>query len=89
MVCALYDEPDRDLRLYCIRNGNVAIILGGGGLKEVKAWQEDPKLSKEANAMIQVSEDIYQRIKEGDLRWSPDGKKLIGNLSFSEDEEED
>lgn len=89
LVCALYDEPDRNLRLYCIRNGNVAIILGGGGLKEVTAWQHDPKLSKEANAMIEVSEDIFQRLKEGDLRWSPDGKKLIGNLNFSEDEEDE
>lgn len=88
LVCALYDEPDRNLRLYCIRNGNVAIILGGGGLKEVAAWQDDPKLSKEANAMIEVSKDIYQRILEGDLKWSLDGKKIIGNLNFSEDEEE-
>jgi hypothetical protein len=89
LVCALYDEPDKNLRLYCIRYGSVAIILGGGGMKEVRAWQHDPKLSKEVNAMIKVSEDIFQRMKEGDLRWSPDGKKLIGNLNFSEDEEED
>jgi hypothetical protein len=30
-VCALYDDPDSKLRLYCIRYGKAAIILGGGG----------------------------------------------------------
>ena len=45
-VCALYDDPEYKLRLYCIRFANVAIILGGGGpkTKETKAWQDDKKL---------------------------------------------
>lgn len=49
-VCALYDEPDKDLRLYCIRYGKVAILLGSGGPKsrEIVAWQEDKKLTQEA-----------------------------------------
>lgn len=32
-VCALYDDPEKKLRLYCIRYGTTAIILGGGGVK--------------------------------------------------------
>ncbi len=43
-VVALYDTPEKHLRLYCIRLGNSIIILGGGGLKKVRALQEDPKL---------------------------------------------
>lgn len=88
-VCALYDEPDSKLRLYCIRYGNVAIILGGGGpkAKKIKAWQEDEKLEKEAKLMIRLSKDILNRIQAGDLEWSKDGRQLLGNLKISDDDE--
>lgn len=89
-VCALYDEPDSNLRLYCIRYGNVAIILGGGGPKpsEIIAWQQDGKLKSGAEKMIQVSKDIIERLQSGDLEWSKDGSQLIGNLIISDNEEE-
>lgn len=29
-VCALFDLPDKNLRLYCIRYNTQIIILGGG-----------------------------------------------------------
>lgn len=47
-VEALYDIPDKKLRLYCIRYGLQIIILGGGGEKpeNIKALQEDEKLKK-------------------------------------------
>lgn len=88
-VCALYDDPDSKLRLYCIRYGNVAIILGGGGPKPpgVEAWQDDEKLTLEAETMIQVSKDIMQRLHSGDLEWSKDGSQLLGNLTISDNEE--
>jgi hypothetical protein len=88
-VCALYDDPDRKLRLYCIRYGRCAIILGGGGPKhpDIKAWQENDKLALEAKTMIKVSKDITRRLKDGDLRWSPDGTQLIGDLTFSDNDE--
>ena len=34
LVCALFDIPNSNLRLYCIRFGNSLIILGGGGEKK-------------------------------------------------------
>jgi putative component of toxin-antitoxin plasmid stabilization module len=86
-VCALYDEPGSKLRLYCIRYGNVAIILGGGGPKTVKAWQDDSKLSSEVKRMIRVSKDILERIQSGDLEWSDDGSQLLGNLKISDNDE--
>ncbi len=89
-VCALYDDPDSKLRLYCIRYGNAAIILGGGGCKppDVIAWQDDDKLTQEANAMIKVSKDIIRRLNDGDLHWSSDGSQLLGNLTFTNEENE-
>lgn len=88
-VCALYDDPESKLRLYCIRYGNIAVILGGGGPKpeNIKAWQNDEKLTLEAETIIQISEDIMKRIHSGDLNWSKDGSKLLGNLTFSDNDE--
>jgi hypothetical protein len=88
-VCALYDDQDSRLRLYCIRYGSVAIILGGGGPKPpgVRTWQQDGQLKTEAERMIQVSKDIIERIEAGDLKWSADGTALLGNLKISDNEE--
>lgn len=89
-VCALYDDPDSKLRLYCIRYGNVAILLGGGGPKPpgTVAWQDNDILKREAETMIAVSKDIMKKLKEGELKWSPDGSQLVGNLNFSNNENE-
>lgn len=89
-VCALYDEPERDLRLFCIRYGSVAIILGSGGPKDegIKAWQEDEKLTLEASRMIAISKAILARIRDKELGWSDDGRQLTGNLNFSDNENE-
>lgn len=86
-VCALYDEPDRQLRLYCIRYGNLAIIVGGGGPKNVRAWQDDKKLTEQVGIMMRVSKDILRRLNNGDIEWSDDGRFLIGNLKFNDDGE--
>jgi putative component of toxin-antitoxin plasmid stabilization module len=48
-VCALYDEEDSNLRLYCIQYGSCLVIIGGGGnkSKNIRSFQEDPNLEKE------------------------------------------
>jgi len=81
-VCALFDMPEKNLRLYCIRLGMVAVILGGGGEKAegVISWQEDEKLSKAATLMIQYAKDIFDRMKAGEIYWSKDKTELEGNL---------
>lgn len=87
-VCALFDSPEKKLRLYCIRFGMVAVILGGGGEKkeDIRAWQDDEKLSKEANIMIEYAKDILQRMDDGDLYWSKDRTELEGNLKNYDNE---
>jgi hypothetical protein len=85
-VCALYDSPNRKLRLYCIRYGTTAILLGGGGSKNVRALQEDPKLKHENYLLRKISEIITNALIEGDLSWSNDGKLLMGKLILDEDE---
>ncbi|MBK7970266.1 MAG: hypothetical protein IPK08_15725 [Bacteroidetes bacterium] len=79
-VCALYDKENSSLRLYCIRYGTVAIVLGGGAVKPkaTRAWQDDPKLKHQAELMIKISADIMKRIRDKEINWSRDGRHLIG-----------
>ncbi len=87
-VCAFYDNPDSNLRLYCIRYGNCAVILGGGGPKpkSIRALQDDTKLTEENYRMRDISKIIMSALKEKDIRWSTDGMELIGDLKFTQNE---
>lgn len=90
LVCALYDDPDSNLRLYCLRFGKTAVILGGGGIKpkDIKAWQESPELSRQARLMIEVSKKLAERIKDKDIVWSLNQKDLIGDLDFNDEDDD-
>lgn len=87
-VCALFDTPEKNLRLYCIRFGNAVLVVGGGGHKpkSIKALQEDKKLTKENDYMRIVSQKIATRIKDRELTWSDDGNELLGDFNFYENE---
>ncbi len=89
LVCALYDKPNSNLRLYCIRFGMDLIVLGGGGMKpkSVRAYQEVPKLNEEAKIVKAISQAIYERQKDGELKFVNLGKEFSGNLKFGDDEE--
>lgn len=87
LVCALYDTPNSNLRLYCIRLGNAVIILGSGGYKPktIRALQEDAKLTQENYLLRQFSELLHQKILEGEIYWNGD-MELNGNLIIDTDE---
>jgi hypothetical protein len=74
-VVALYDQPRKNLRLYCIRFGASAVILGGGGLKrkDIRAYQEDPLLKRRAECMIKVSKLIREYMKNKEFILNEDG----------------
>ncbi len=88
-ICALYDNPDKKIRLYCIRYGSTTIILGGGGYKNVRALQDDPKLKHENYQLRKISNLITKAIKEGEIAWATDGKRLVGNLIIQDDEDDE
>lgn len=85
-VCALYDDPESNLRLYCIRYGNSLVILGSGGYKpkSIRKLQDDPKLKEENYFLREISALITERIKSGEILFSEDGTELFGNLEFQE-----
>ena len=88
LVCALFDVPNSNLRLYCIRFGNSLIILGGGGEKKktIKAFQEVDKLKEENYLLRKISAQIAERIKEKDITFSYDGTEITGELEFENNE---
>ncbi len=89
-VCALYDNPDSNLRLYCIRYGTALVVLGGGGNKpkNIRALQENPKLMKENYILREVSKTITERLKNKDIWFVNNYKDIEGELDFNTDENE-
>ena len=87
-VCALYDKPYSNLRLYCICYGTQLIIIGSGGHKPktIRALQEDKKLTKENTLIKQISQQITQRIKDKEIRFTPDYLDFTGDLSFNDED---
>jgi hypothetical protein len=88
-VCALYDIPKSNLRLYCIRYGSQIIILGSGGpkAKNLRALQEDQKLTETNYFLKWLSNQITQRIIGKEITFINDGLDFDGDLEFQDDEE--
>jgi hypothetical protein len=81
-VCALFDDPAKEMRLFGIKISGQIFVVGGGGPKpkRIKKWQECLKLSKAARFMMAVSFAIRNGIKCGKIKISPDGMRLTGDL---------
>lgn len=85
-VCAMFDVPNYKLRLFCIRYSTGIIVLGGGGIKQVRAWQDDPKLSSEASLIIKIARKLNKAIiKDKDIEYSYDLMEFEGELFFEID----
>ena len=81
-VCALYDDPKKNLRLYCIRYGTSLIIIGSGGpkAKTIRALQQDPKLKKENLIMRDISKLIKEKMEDKTISFTDDYYDFKGNL---------
>lgn len=88
-VCALYDSPESKLRLYCIKYGSCTIIIGGGGFKPkgIKALQDDKKLNDENSILCKLSALITNALRDGTIKWVNNGYELEGDLTFTDNEE--
>jgi len=75
-VCALFDEPESNLRLYCITYGTLLVIVGGGGYKpkSISAFQDDEKLTKENYLLRKIAAAINKRIKDREIEFTNDHK---------------
>ena len=87
-VCALYDDEDSNLRLYCIRYGTQLVVVGNGGPKPktISAFQENKKLTDENYFLRWLSDEITERIKEKEICYINNSLDFSGNLEFQDDE---
>lgn len=52
-------------RLYCIRVSNRLLIVGGGGLKASRAYQEDEQLLKHVTTLQAIDKTLFGLEREG------------------------
>lgn len=89
-VCAIYDDEQSKLRLYCIRYGTQLVVVGNGGPKEktIRSFQSDEKLKEENYFLRWLSGEITNRIKDKDITFINDHLDFSGNLVFQDNEKE-
>lgn len=77
-ICRL--KRTKQLRLYCIKYGKVALILGGGGIKSnnKRTYQEVPELNEAVGKLEYIYEKIDEKLKEKEIRITDEG--IEGNL---------
>ena len=68
------------MRLYCLSISTKILILGNGGLKNTRTYNEDPYLNSCVEALQKI--DLVINRKEGRGTIKIDGKTLIGDLSL-------
>ncbi len=68
------------LRLYAIRLSDNILILGNGGYKKTKTYNEDPVLNECVEHLVQLSFILQLKIDAGVLKL--EHNELIGDLSF-------
>jgi len=68
------------LRLYVIRISDNILILGNGGIKSTKKYEEDTELNSYVEQLQSIDCLINKRARKGQLHIS--GKYLLGNLVF-------
>jgi len=79
-LIALPQAKNHELRLYCIWINSEIVILGNGGIKKVRTYQEDPTLKKIAQMLQKVNFLVTQRLENKSI-WI-ENTALKGNLSF-------
>lgn len=79
-VVALFDRPDKHLRLYCLRYGNTTVILGGGGIKTTRTYQESPQLHNSVKLLQRISAIIDEAIKNKDIIIDEEGNIICEQI---------
>ena len=83
-VCALFDTPNSNIRLYCIRYGSDLVIVGGGGpkSKSIRSLQKDHKLTSENYLLRAISKEITQKMIDKELKFTTDYFDFEGDTNL-------
>ena len=87
-VMALPSHLDTtNLRLYCLNIEHKVLILGNGGIKETRTYQENPQLHKAVQTLQKI--DIEIKRQQNLQVVTVSGTNLNGPLVFTISEEEE
>lgn len=87
-VMALPSHLDTtNLRLYCLNIEHKVLILGNGGIKETRTYQENPQLHKAVQTLQKIDIEIKRQQNQQVVTVS--GTNLNGPLVFTINEEEE
>ncbi|SDD45572.1 hypothetical protein SAMN04487996_10173 [Dyadobacter soli] len=68
------------LRIYCIRCSENIVILDGGGEKKGQKTQDGAETWKAMKLMMDIDKKLIEKIRLGDIRYTPDLMQLQGEL---------
>jgi len=74
------------LRLYCFRVNECIVVLGNGGNKKTRTYQEDPLLNKFVSDLREAGRHLWNRFNNT-TKASIHNCALLGNLEFEIDTE--
>lgn len=72
----------RKLRLYCFRIDNIFLLIGGGGLKNVRKFQDDPELNEAVRIVRKTGNKLLRYLDLGKIEKNEDNT-LSGKLTFT------
>ncbi|NTU74025.1 hypothetical protein HGB07_07770 [Candidatus Roizmanbacteria bacterium] len=76
------DLREDKLRLYCLRVDDFLLIVGSGGVKTTRTYQEDPHLLASVED-LQMVHDLFMRMYlSGKIRVDSNTGTLRGTLKF-------
>ena len=75
------------LRLYCLNINKKIIILGNGGIKTTKTYEEDARLNRCVQTLQKIDIEIKQQEKQQIIIVT--GTQLIGPLTFTIDDDDE
>jgi hypothetical protein len=70
------------LRLYCLRIENTLLIIGNGGVKRTRTYQQDSHLNSSVEDLQMVNKCIMRRIFSGGIHVDRITGELRGSLNF-------
>lgn len=73
-----------NLRLYGIYFNSTVILLGSGGEKNIRAYQDDPKLNMKVEQIKYIAKKIYDAIVDREIIVSEDGELNFDNFEVYE-----
>jgi hypothetical protein len=82
-LCAFHID-NKSLRLFCLRwPNNVLLIIGNGGIKNTRTYQENPKLKKAAEVLQKIDAELERLIKNNEIIVNHQTGELDGKLQLT------